>query len=151
MTHPQEAARDMGPDPDDLALAAGLRLVVGRLYRRYRRNLEGNLTPAEISIMATVEEYGPIRPGELASREGVKPPTLTKGLTALERRGLVDRRADPADGRAMLVQLTPDGAELLDSLRVQRTADFADRLSRLSPEEKRLLSQALPLLESMLR
>lgn len=135
---------------EDVELAVGLRLVIGRLYRRFRRNQEGNLTPAEISIMATVEEYGPLRLGELASREGIKPSTLTKGISGLERRTLVRRLPDPGDGRAMLLELTEQGVGLLESLRVQRTARYAELVARFTAEEKKLLAQALPLLESML-
>src|SRR5262245_49244773 len=46
---------------------------------------------------------------DLASAVGIEGPTLTRHLDALERQGLVRRRQDPSDRRAVVVELTPEG------------------------------------------
>ena len=46
---------------------------------------------------------------DLATAVGIEGPTLTRHLDALERQGLVRRRQDPADRRAVVVELTPEG------------------------------------------
>ena len=54
---------------------------------------------------------------ELARSLGIEGPTLTRHLDALEGAGLVERRRDPADRRAIQVELTRAGEELHSRLR----------------------------------
>lgn len=65
----------------------------------------------EMVLMELWQEDG-LRGGELASRLGVEPPTVTKMLRRLEACGLVERRADPTDARSFRVYLTREGRSL---------------------------------------
>jgi DNA-binding MarR family transcriptional regulator len=136
-----------GPDTE---LAARLRLVVGRLNRRIRIDGRESVPPLQLSALVTVEEAGPLRLSELARREAVSVPTMSRVLTALDDQGLVVRTPDPQDARGVLVTLSPDGAARLAEVRNHRTALVARRLGRLDPGQRASLSAALPALEALL-
>src|SRR3954470_9269327 len=97
----------------DTDLAARLRLTITRTARRLRQEGGGSLSPSQGAALATVERHGPLTPSELATRERVQRPTITRVLDRLEETGLVMRAADPADRRSSLVTLTPAGTALL--------------------------------------
>jgi DNA-binding MarR family transcriptional regulator len=131
-------------------IASALRVVVGRLYRQFRQNQDGELTPSQLSNLVTIETYGPLRLGELAEREGVAPGTLSRGIDLLEARGLVNRIVDPSDRRAMLVGVTETGGKLLQALRETRTARFAQRIELLDERQRTVLVEAIEVLEALL-
>src|SRR5690348_9925823 len=87
-------------------LAAEIRLLVGRLARRLRQEATAGLTPSQLSALASIERLGPLQLGDLARVESVAPPTLTRAIARLEEDGMVRRRPDPSDGRAVLVEAT---------------------------------------------
>jgi DNA-binding MarR family transcriptional regulator len=65
----------------------------------------------EMVLMELWQEDG-LRGGELASRLGIEPPTVTKMLRRLEACGLVERRTDPTDARSFRIYLTMEGRRL---------------------------------------
>lgn len=136
---------------DDVGdLAGRLRLLVGRLARRLRTHPVGDrLTPTQLATLSSVDRHGPLRIGDLAAREGIVATTMTRIVAVLEEQGLVQRRADPADGRACQVQLSERGVAMLARLRSQRTGYFATRLDRCTPEQRAVVAAALPVLESL--
>ena len=69
----------------------------------------GDLTLAQLSILLTLLDQGPIRMTELAAHERVRTPTTTVAIRRLEKLGLVKRSRDPSDLRAVLVDITPKG------------------------------------------
>src|SRR6185312_7887275 len=110
MTRPGPEAS--GPSaPDDAA--ARLYVAVGRLVRMLRRTGTADISPGALSALSTLTRSGPSRLGDLAAREAVAAPTMTRIVAALEDGGLVSRRPDPADGRAVVVETTPAGAALV--------------------------------------
>ncbi len=137
-------------DHADIELAAQLRLAVVRLARQLRRHGVGGLTPSQLSALASVSRLEPVRLGDLALREGVAPPTLTRIVTALEDKALVERHSDPIDGRCSLIALTPTGTATLARIRSESTAMLATRLRKLSDDERARLASALPLLEGLI-
>ena len=110
-----------------------MRLAVGRLHRRLSRRAVGGLTPSQLSVLVTVEQHGPLRLGELANREVITPPTVTRLVASLHERELVKRVTDPEDGRAALIEVADAGRALLDEIRRERTAFIAQRIARLDP------------------
>jgi DNA-binding MarR family transcriptional regulator len=131
-------------------LAARLRLAVTRLNRRLRAEADSGLTASGISALATIGRRGPLPLGELAAAEGVKPPTMTATVAALEAEGLVARSADGRDRRVSKVSLTARGRQRLDRARTRKTAYLAARLERLDEVQLEQLDRAVALFELVL-
>jgi DNA-binding MarR family transcriptional regulator len=131
-------------------LATRLRLAVTRTARRLRQEGTVGFSPSQGAMLATIEHHGPLTPSELAQRERVQRPTVTRMLARLEEDGIVQRAADPADGRSFLVSLTPAGRQLLHEVRSRKDAYLAQRLSELDYEERAALARAADLLEHLL-
>jgi DNA-binding MarR family transcriptional regulator len=128
--------------------AARLRIAVARLARQLRQNSPGGLTPSQWAALATVEERGSVRIGDLAEAEGVSAPTATRLVASLEEAGLLSRTTDPADRRTAYVALSEAGREKIDWTRSVRTASLAHKLSEMPEADVRRLVELLPLLES---
>lgn len=142
---------DAGAADDDLTeLAARLRLAVGRLNRRIRIDGRESIPPLQLSALVTIEQHGPLRLSELARREAVTAPTMSRVLAALDENGLVVRTPDPQDARGVLVTLSEEGARRLAEVRSHRTALVARRLTRLDDDQRTALHAALPALEALL-
>ncbi|MCU1666469.1 MAG: regulatory protein MarR [Pseudonocardia sp.] len=131
-------------------LAARLRLVVGRLHRRIRIDGRESIPPLQLSALATVEQHGPLRLSELARREAVTAPTMSRVLAALDDQGLVIRTPDPSDARGVRIVLSEEGAVRLAEVRSHRTALVARRLARLDADQRQILEAAMPALEALL-
>ncbi|GIH16540.1 MarR family winged helix-turn-helix transcriptional regulator [Rugosimonospora africana] len=135
----------VGADP---YLAARLRIAVGRLSRRIRLDTN-DVPPLQLSTLTSIEEHGPLRLGELAVREAVTAPTMTRVLAALDERDLIVRSPDPDDARSTRVTLSEAGARVLREVRSQRTALLDARLARLTDEQRAAVLAALPALEAL--
>lgn len=133
----------------DVEVAARLRLAIGRIGRRMRTQSGVGPTPSQVSALATISKSGPLRIGDLAAREGVTAPTMTRVVAALEQQGHFERSSDPDDGRSSLIGLTASGQQLLDQLTEDRTAYLAHQLGALSEQERVTLEAALPVLEAL--
>jgi DNA-binding MarR family transcriptional regulator len=131
-------------------LAGQLRLTIVRTARRLRQEAGADLSPSLTAALSTVERHGPLTPSEVAVREGIQRPTVTRVLARLEEQGLIERMIDPRDKRSSLVTATKDGRELLAELRTRKTAFLASRIERLDPGERATLERAADILERML-
>jgi DNA-binding MarR family transcriptional regulator len=135
-------------------LAADLQRVLSKLFNMLRRGdanrgSRPELTLAQISLMLTLLDSGPIRMTELAARERVRTPTTTVAIRRLERVGLVKRSRDPSDMRAVLVEVTPEGRVQYNEALDARRAYLASILGRLSDGERESLVNALAPLERL--
>jgi DNA-binding MarR family transcriptional regulator len=131
-------------------LAPRLRLAITRMARRLRQEAGTDLGPSGVAALATLERHGPLSPSELAERERIKRPTVTRIVANLESAGLVERVKDPDDGRASILTATPAASALLRRLRARKTAYLARRIEGLDAEDRRTLERAADLLEGML-
>jgi DNA-binding MarR family transcriptional regulator len=77
------------------------------LFERFAGAGFAEVRPAYGSILIPLFEEDGIRIGEVARRARLSKQTLTTMVRLLERDGLIERRPDPADGRASLLFLTP--------------------------------------------
>jgi DNA-binding MarR family transcriptional regulator len=136
------------PLPD---LASRLRLDISRMARRLRQEAGAGLSPSQTAALATIERHGPLTPSELADRERVQRPTVTRVLARLEEAELVDRAADPQDRRSCLVSISPAGSELLQAMRDRKDAFLAQRIDALEPADREALDRAAAILERMLK
>src|SRR4051795_8084203 len=132
------------------AQAAHLRVVIARTARRLRQQAGTDLSPSQTATLATIERRGPVTPSEVAACERIQRPTATRVIARLEEAGLVDRAADPSDGRSSLVSITADGRALLERLRANKDAFLARRLDALTAEERATLDRAAEILERVL-
>lgn len=133
-------------DPRERDVAGRLALVTGRIGRRIRGASEG-LSSGLLSALASIHKLGPIRLAELAQLESVSPPSTTRLVADLERRGLVRRSVDPLDGRAFLIEVTAAGSATVLAARSKRAFVVGELLSRLDPEDIAAIAAALPALE----
>jgi DNA-binding MarR family transcriptional regulator len=92
---------------------------------------------------------GDLLMGELAARELVQPPSMTRIVNDLEQRGYVVRMGDPHDRRQARVSLTDPGRTVLLANRKRRTDWLARRIAELDPEEREVLRKAVPILEKV--
>lgn len=100
-----------------------------------------------LSVLDTLAfSDGPMRLTDLTRTEQVTQPGITQLITRLERDGLVERRPDPTDGRAVLVHITEAGRRIGRSRRDDRTRHLAPLVARLTPEQRRAIAAALPAL-----
>lgn len=130
-------------------LAAELRLAVGRLSRRLRQHAVGELSPSQVSSLATIDRHGPMPMGRLSKHEAVAAPTMTRIVDRLEELALAGRRVDAADARSTVVEITPAGRKALARLRHERTAFLAERLAAFDDDDIAALSAALPALRRL--
>jgi DNA-binding MarR family transcriptional regulator len=120
----------------------------GMLSVGLRRGL-GGMSLTSLSTLSTLNRTGPRRMTDLAVIEGVTQPAMTAVVRSLERSGLVERRADPADGRVSLIAITSSGAE---QIRIRRRAGaeaFEQLIEKLPAKEAKSLIAALPALEHL--
>ena len=134
----------------DQELASRLRHAIARSARRLRQEAGTDLSPSLTAALATVERHGPLTPSELAARERVQRPTITRIVCRLEEAGLVTRAADPGDRRSALITVTPAGRALLDAGRTRKDAFLSERLEALPAADRATLERAAALLEGML-
>lgn len=137
-----------------VALAADLQRVLAKLITVVRRGdtaagSRPDLTMAQVSILLTLIDSGPIRMTELAARERVRTPTTTVAIRRLEKLNLVKRSRDPSDMRAVLVEVTPEGLVQYEDALHARRAHLAELLSRLTEDERADLVRALKPLERL--
>ena len=128
------------------AVVAALERLIG-LFRSLSPASGLSLTSA--ATLATLERSGSSRLTWLAAREGVTQPAMTQVIARLEDAGLVDRAADPADGRVVQVRITADGKAMLASRRAVRAERVTGLLDRLSADERAALAAALPAMDAL--
>jgi DNA-binding MarR family transcriptional regulator len=141
----------MSQDPDVNEVAGALRVSIGVFVRRLRLvQDEGELTLPETSALVRLDRGGPATPSALARLEQISPQSMGATLGALEARGLIERRADPADGRRAVMSLTDAGLQVLRNKRNARTERLAQALSaHFTRSELRQLMTAAPLIERL--
>ena len=139
----------------DAALATAMRISISRLARRLRverlglGGTETVISDIQLAALAALERHESMTPGELAEHEKVQPPSMTRVIAVLEERGLVRRAPHATDRRQVVLTVTPEGRDLVQRVRRRREAWLAQRLQELSPEERRILRDAAPILEKI--
>jgi DNA-binding MarR family transcriptional regulator len=136
---------------DSVELANRLRPVLLMLnrHRRGGAHAEG-ITGGQAALLAQIRNYPQLGVRELAAREGISAPSMTRYLDRLEKADLIVRSRSPEDGRRIRLALTPKGVRVLRSVRRRRTAWLAERLEGLGPAEQRAVAEAIEPLERLL-
>jgi DNA-binding MarR family transcriptional regulator len=148
--HDVRAAHETHDARPERTLATGVAARLERLMGLFRSLSPPNgLSLTAAATLATLERSGPSRLTSLAVKEGVSQPAMTQLIARLQESGLVNRDADPADGRVVQVRLTDEGRAMLTRRRAVRAERLAEILTRLSPDEQAALGAALPAMDAL--
>jgi DNA-binding MarR family transcriptional regulator len=109
-----------------------------------------DLSRAAAGGRSVLDRLGPQRITALAEREAVSQPSMTGLVQRLEAGGYLERSADPEDGRASLVSVTPKGVAALESRRRRHDQTIDARLAELSDDDLRALAGAVPALQHLI-
>lgn len=124
-------------------LAEDFLRVARQLRRETSARMPLGLNLHEARALRVIGEAGPLRASELAERLGIAARSATDSVAGLVAGGFVERRPDPADGRAWLLALTDAGHAALDQVARARAAAAARLFGRLSPTEGEQLAALL--------
>lgn len=115
-----------------------------RLMRKFgETDIWGDLSMREYDVLYTLSKHGdPLRIGELSRDVLLSQPALSRMVDRLVADGLVERAADPDDGRVVRVSLTEAGRQLQRAVGRKHARDIAEEVgSRLTPEEMEELTR----------
>lgn len=130
---------------DQTPVAEELRVVVAQLVRRFRQDRQ--IPQPQFNVLSSLMRRGATTNSQLAALEGVRPQSMAHTVTQLLESGLVERHADPNDGRQMLIEISAAGRTSMVDFR--RTADaWVDEAiaTRLSVAERQTLRDAMSLM-----
>jgi len=135
---------------DAEAVADQLHSAAIHLLRQLRREDDASgLSAPRLSALSVVVFGGPLTLGELARAEQVKPPTMTRIVTGLEKEGLVKRKGDPRDRRLTRIEATPKGQTVLAAGRARRVKKLANAVRRMEEKELAGLRRGVQLLRDV--
>lgn len=148
---PSKRASPPRPPHDTAQLATRLHSAAIHLLRRVRREDDASgLTAPLLSALSVLVFGGPATLGGLAHAEGVRPPTMTRVVDALEAAQLAERTPDPDDGRIVRIRATAAGKRILEEARNRRVAALTGQLAALSAADRATLTRAVSILERLL-
>jgi DNA-binding MarR family transcriptional regulator len=101
-------------------------------------------------LLSTIEDQGTARISDLAAFDHCSQPTMTTQVRRLEDAGLVSRITDPADARAVLISITPQGRKALARVRADRGAIVDPYLERLDAADRESLTEAVRVMRAIL-
>jgi len=127
-----------------------LRVAMIRIARRIRSRAQGDISPSQFAVLGTIINHEPLTNGRIAELEHVRASTSSKIVDALERAGLVERTADPADRRCVQITVTPAGASYADEVRAAGRTWLAGQIDCLDAADVAAIEAALPALERLL-
>jgi DNA-binding MarR family transcriptional regulator len=137
---------------DTVAVADALRPVLLRVGRELRREARAvGISPEQVGLLVAIKYTPGIGVGDLAARERISPPAMTKHVDRLERDGLVARTPSSDDRRRIGLTLTDEGQRALRRVRSRRTAWLASRLRELSGAELAAIEAAVEPLSRLLK
>jgi DNA-binding MarR family transcriptional regulator len=138
--------------PDAPHPAVALRRALSRLMRAMRHvRADHGVSASKLSVLGRLHRAEqPLTAVELARAERLQPQSLTRILADLAERGLIERRQDEGDRRALLIDITPTGRALLaEDARLQSAWLARAMQQRLTPTEASLLALAATLLDRL--
>jgi DNA-binding MarR family transcriptional regulator len=121
------------------------------LLRSLRKEDDASgLSAPRLSALSVVVFGGPLSLGDLARAEQVKPPTMTRIVTGLQKDGLVARKGDRRDRRLTLIEATPKGHKVLAAGRTRRVEKLAKAVGTLGRREIAELERGTALLRDVI-
>jgi DNA-binding MarR family transcriptional regulator len=136
---------------DAESLADQLHSAAIHLLRQLRKEDDASgLSAPRLSALSVVVFGGPLTLGDLARAEQVKPPTMTRIVTGLERDGLVKRKGDARDKRLTRIEATPRGQKILAAGRARRVERLTRAVKRLHRNDLAELGRGVQVLRGVL-
>jgi DNA-binding MarR family transcriptional regulator len=130
------------------SVATELRAVVGQLIRRLRT--ENSRPTSQLAVLGRLDRGGAQTTSGLAAAEHMRPQSMAEIVDALQGDGLVDRTADPADRRQLLVELTQEGKDFIRRERRRREDWLSQAISKeLTAHEQAVLADAVALMRRL--
>ena len=114
-----------------------------RTWRQIAGSAAIPLARARYVVLRAVAESEPVRTTTLAEQVGVDPSTMSRHVTVLDQAGYVTRTADPDDGRAQAIALTPAGREVMETVRTARHDLITDVLVEWDDSDRTHLAALL--------
>ena len=143
MTQDRGIAGQRDPAGDE-PLSEAFWAVARRLREMSQESLAPwDITPAHLRALRVLKRHGPMRLSELSEHLQIVPRSTTQVADALQARGLIERRPDPGDRRATLVEVTGHGSEVLDEIRAARGTEAERVFGRLSKTDRTDLTRIL--------
>jgi DNA-binding MarR family transcriptional regulator len=115
------------------------RAIQGRLAGELHQDLDG----AAYGLLVLLDDAGPLRASDVVGRLGLDKSTVSRQVASLVDLGLVDRAADPDDGRAQVLSTSTEGHRRLSRLRDARRARWEADLAGWETSDVATLAQLL--------
>ncbi len=137
------------PDSDDETLPEAFWSVARQLRDISQEALAPwDINPSQLRALRVLARRGVMRLSELSDRLHIAARSATEVIDALQARGLVERRPDPGDRRATLVEVTAHGTSVLGAIRAARGAETERAFGRLSQTDRAHLARILRKLQN---
>jgi DNA-binding MarR family transcriptional regulator len=132
------------------AIADRLHSAAIHLLRRARRTdpLTG-VSPAQLSALSMLMS-GPKTLGDLAAAEQVRPPTMSRLVSEMQRAGVARKTTDRDDARVVRIRATPRGLRALSRGRSMRVEAIERLITELDPEDLATIERAVGTIEKLL-
>jgi DNA-binding MarR family transcriptional regulator len=148
VTQGRETTGRQEPGADE-TLAEAFRSVARQLRETFQDTLAPwDITPSHYRALRVLKRHGMMRLSDLSEHLHIAARSATEVVDALESRGLVQRRADPGDRRATLVELTEHGTSILDAIHAARGTEAERVFGRLSQTDRAHLARILRKLQN---
>ncbi|MFB7635678.1 MarR family winged helix-turn-helix transcriptional regulator [Streptomyces sp. NPDC056149] len=136
------------PTPESATVAAELRIAMGKLTRRVKR--EDRIPHGQVAVLGVLDRDGAMTTSDLATDQRVRPQSMARAVGLLLEQGLVTRRAHPTDGRKSLVELSDAGRAALEAERGRRAGWLATAIeAELTEDEREMLAGSAALMERL--
>ena len=122
--------------------------ALGRVVRQLTRISGGPgdgpaMTATQRLALFELVESGPLRLNDLAALMGTSAPTASRAVDALAEAGLVERSPHPSDRRALWIELTADGRELVEQRKAQVAEAFRPAAAAMPDRDRERLAALL--------
>ncbi|WP_347345026.1 MarR family transcriptional regulator [Microbacterium sp.] len=132
------------------AEATDLRTATFRLARRIRaQRAVDRMSDGQFTVLATLKVHGPHTLGELADRERVSAPSMTRTVNCLEEAGYLTRSPGEEDRRKVRIALTDAGRAIVEETARRGDSWLAASLADLTAEQRATLAAAAAIMQEV--
>lgn len=128
------------------AMLDGMPQVMWFIRRHMRRHRGRGLSVPQFRTLVLLDRYPAASLSLVAENLGSALPTASRMVAGLVRKGLVRREACPTDRRQVALALTAKGRTAFEAARHETQNEVAVKLSRLTPEQRATVAEAMGLL-----